>query len=450
MESIIPSLCGADADWPPSRAEECFANSFSVPAKAAIRSNALLGIPGRRPHSEGLQPIVSPTVMTTVKRIGHRAYLDGLRALAALWVVLSHLLIGEFGMNAHGGLIGLATNWALYSHLAVDVFIVLSGFCLILPVAQSGGTLKGGAWAFFGRRARRILPPFYAALALSVLVWLSLQAMDHRPFHVPPLAFLANVFLLQDIFMPLNIFNGPFWSIAVEWRIYFLFPLMVWGAARWGWAAVLLGSALLGGGLTLAMFRWHPEMILTCPWYLLLFALGAWAGFHSEAGKGRFSRQGVWVVLASLSALCLAWLLVAHPITMQGGADFGRYMPTIDTAAGLLTASALFLVSRAAAPVPLLSWHPLAALGTFAYSLYLTHMPALTLLRHLLDAWLPMGTPPLEKVGLTALTLPLIIGLAYLFFLAFERPFLRRRPASQAERAVVQEISLSGANTLSQ
>ena len=374
--------------------------------------------------------------MSVSPKSGHRAYLDGLRALAALWVVLSHLWIGEFGMNAHRGLLGRATNWTLYSHLAVDIFIVLSGFCLILPVARDGGTLRGGAWVFFGRRARRILPPFYAALGLSVLAFLAMQLMVHQPLHIPLLALGANLLLLQDLFLRLNIFNGPFWSISVEWRIYFLFPLIVWGMARGGWGVVLLGAALLGGGLTLALFRWHPEMILACPWYLLLFTMGAWAGYQSETARGVFSSRRVWAALAALSAVCLAWLLWQHPITPQGGSDFGLHMPMIDTAAGLLTASCLFLMGRASGPVPVLSRRPLAALGTFAYSLYLVHMPALTLLRHGLDVWLPLETP-LMKVVLTAACLPGVIGLAYLFFLAFERPFLRRRPApSQAAAAI--------------
>ena len=158
---------------------------------------------------------------------GHRDYLDGLRALAALWVILSHIWIIPCGMAARESLVGRLTNWTLYSHFAVDIFIVLSGFCLILPVARDG-KLKGGAIPFFLRRARRILPPFYAALVLSVGVALVIEALGRQPVQVSGLALLANVFLVQDLFQPLNIFNGPFWSIAVEWRIYFLFPLIVW------------------------------------------------------------------------------------------------------------------------------------------------------------------------------------------------------------------------------
>jgi peptidoglycan/LPS O-acetylase OafA/YrhL len=378
-------------------------------------------------------------VRNTLPRTRHRDYLDGIRALAALWVVLSHLWIGEFGLNVHRGLIGALTNWALYSHLAVDVFIVLSGFCLILPVAQAEGVLKGGALAFFHRRARRILPPYYAALILSLVLFLLLPAINHKPLHFSLLALAANLFLLQDVFLPLNIFNGPFWSIAVEWRIYFIFPLLVLAARRWGWSPVLVGAALLSAISTAALFRWHPEMILACPWYLFLFTVGTWAGYHSEreASETTTLPRG-WITLACTSTLALSCLLWLHPVTERGGADFGLHMPWVDAATGLLTASCLFLMGRHRTPMPLISWRPLVMLGTFAYSLYLTHMPLLNLSRSLLHSWLPSETLPLVRLELTALTLPLIIGLAYLFFLTCERPFIRRRTAPK--EAPMQEI----------
>ena len=77
---------------------------------------------------------------------------------------------------AETDLLGLLTNWLLYGHLAVDVFIVLSGFCLMLPVARSGGALADGARGFFVRRARRILPPYFAAFTISVALTAGFQA----------------------------------------------------------------------------------------------------------------------------------------------------------------------------------------------------------------------------------------------------------------------------------
>jgi peptidoglycan/LPS O-acetylase OafA/YrhL len=102
------------------------------------------------------------------------AFLDGLRGLAALYVVLFHIR-AQFDPGAplhpfatRSG--EMATVWLAHGHLAVDVFIVLSGFCLMMPVAASPDKhLKGGVAGYLKRRARRILPPCYAALALAFL-----------------------------------------------------------------------------------------------------------------------------------------------------------------------------------------------------------------------------------------------------------------------------------------
>ena len=361
---------------------------------------------------------------------GRRGFLDGVRAIAALWVVLSHLWIIPNGLIAHGGWLGRLTNWTLYSHFAVDIFIVLSGFCLILPVARSGG-LQGGVLSFFGRRARRILPPFYAALLLSCVVVLVIQALAHQPLQIGKSALLANIFLMQDVFPFLNSINGPFWSIAVEWRIYFLFPVLVVIFVRWGRRGVLLLSALAGAAATLSLLRWQPGMFLACPWYLGLFALGLCAGSLSAGSPRRGEKaQCQIVVISSLAGL--AALVHAHPVVASDASDFGAYLPVIDTALGAGVAAALLQISRAPQRFSLLSWPPLVMLGTFAYSLYLVHMPCLLLVNALLKAFVPSCHSSAERVLALALALPLVIGLARLFFFAFERPFLTRRTAGPA------------------
>ncbi len=359
----------------------------------------------------------------------HLDFLDGIRALAALWVVLSHTWEAQFGVAAHRGLTGLLTNWMPYAHLAVDVFIVLSGFCLTLPVARRG-VIDGGARRFFFKRARRILPPFYACLALSVPLALLARALGAAHTNaLSPQAIAANLLLLQDVFPHWNTLNPPLWSVAVEWKIYFFFPLLVWVWRRAGPLPTLALSALGGYGLALALYRASPGIALghACPWYLFLFALGLCAApFAFADGRGRF----LWGWIAGASAAVLAGLLWLFPITGEGSALFEAHLPAIDAAAGVLTASALIALSRQLGqprPGPalaLLSWRPLVRIGTFAYSIYLMHAPILlifvTLAAHL-------HSRALAIAALVGLGIPAIVGLCFLFFLVFERPFLTSR-----------------------
>ena len=103
----------------------------------------------------------------------HLAYIDGMRAVAALVVVLNHTYAQAwcaFYDQFPPPELAFLTYSLAVGHLAVSVFIVISGFCLFLPVTRNGGLLKGGTALFFQRRARRILPPYYAAVAISLLL----------------------------------------------------------------------------------------------------------------------------------------------------------------------------------------------------------------------------------------------------------------------------------------
>ena len=363
----------------------------------------------------------------------HFAFLDGLRALAALYVFLYHLWVSQFSLLSKGW----PTGWIAYGHLAVDVFIVLSGFCLMLPVVR-GKELKGGAGRFFYRRARRILPPFYACLALCIPINILVGRMGHH--HQPVISvksLLVNLLLLQDVFPRLNILDGPLWSVAAEWKIYFLFPMMVWLWRRSGPVAVLAFGAVVGYGIAGGLHQTSPDLMIQhlCPWYVFLFAMGVCAAPLALKPLGdRLSLSWIWIT-AAFGAL-LAGLLMLFPITSEGeGHFFTPHLTTIDAVMGALTASALIVLMQDAQRkgptlfLKVLSWRPLVFLGTFAYSLYLMHTPFLAVLIPLLNRMEGVSIAPVSKILILGVVgIPLIIGLSYAFFLIFERPFLSSRP----------------------
>ena len=102
----------------------------------------------------------------------HITHVEGLRAVAALIVYVNHAYAQTWNPDLTpppDGLLSLVSYSLIAGHLSVTVFIVVSGFCLALPVVATG-ELRGGAGAFFKRRARRILPPYYGAVALCLLL----------------------------------------------------------------------------------------------------------------------------------------------------------------------------------------------------------------------------------------------------------------------------------------
>src|SRR4051812_17292515 len=97
-------------------------------------------------------------------------------------------------------------------------------------------TISGGFRKYLGRRARRILPPYYAAMILSLLLLAVVPPQVRETSHwfdsMQP-AFTPGV-LVSHLLLVHNLdnswvyrINAPFWSVATEWQIYFLFPLLL-------------------------------------------------------------------------------------------------------------------------------------------------------------------------------------------------------------------------------
>lgn len=355
-----------------------------------------------------------------------------MRALAALYVVASHIYLMIFGLGARTSWPLTLANTMLYGHLAVSVFIVISGFCLTLPVVHTR-QLKRGIGDFYWRRARRILPPYYAALALTLaLTYSNLPTGVERPIALPD--FLVSLLLLQDFVPGAKLINLPLWSVAVEFHIYLFFPLLLWIWRRFGLAALLAAGALSGGVATLLWHTVYPgkEWIFSCPWFIALFAFGMAAA--ACARNPTLARARSFMPpLALVAVLVWAVLLWRNPLEPSGFQEqFNVVLPFVDGALGVCVAALLVML---AAPRPrpgifkrALEWRPLVFVGSFAYSLYLTHY---VLMSSVYDAFkmVPLidDSRALQIVAMFGVGIPILVGLAYVFFWICERPFLSQR-----------------------
>ena len=330
-------------------------------------------------------------------------------------------------MREHGwNLTTLLTRVAGYGGRGVDLFIVLSGFCLFWPLVRSGEIRPLATGSFFQRRAWRLLPAYYGALILCfVLVSVPLlqPLLVSRPvvwsdffFHLP---------LLQT-FSPsaLSSINGSFWSLALEMQLYLAFPLIVGVVRRWGLgSAVLLGLVVSGvsfvvglllsrspGGIAYAGLL---EVHLPARW--IEFILGMCAASAVARPKPQHVRIAALTILALLPVA-----IASNPLSL----------PTLITAPvfGAIFAATVVLVSRLPAPRLAHSrvFSTLVFVGTVSYSLYLLHQPLLLLTAPLV-AHLHLATLPTFGLALVAF-LPPAVALAYGCYRLWERPFLKGRP----------------------
>ena len=364
---------------------------------------------------------VSDSDVTAPRWTAHLGFLDGVRGAAALYVVLHHISLHLPLANAPRPVRLLALLLS-FGHYAVSVFIVLSGFCLMLPVVRGDGTLRGGVGRFFQRRAKRILPPYYLAMALSMLLIATLIGTKTGTWWdssvpVSSRAVGTHLLLLQDYFDSTQI-NHVFWSVATEWHIYFLFPALLLLFRRLGSS----GGAMVGVGVaylaSIATVRQHLHIEMLGQFILGMF--GATLAYSREPVQIAWRDRVSWLGVA-VAALLSAGILGAVGHRVYGITIYLEPLVGLGTVAVLL-----HVLCPGANPVrTALEWKPAMALGGFSYSLYLIHAPLIQVI------W-QYGIAPMHRSPATSFLLllavgpPLIVTAAWLFSLVGERPFLKR------------------------
>jgi peptidoglycan/LPS O-acetylase OafA/YrhL len=351
---------------------------------------------------------------------GRLAGLDGIRGLAALYVVVNHIFERTFpGYPADHA--PWWAGWFIYGRFAVVVFIVLSGFSLALSPARHGWRLDS-VFRFAGRRARRILPAYFAALAFSLAVaWLVIpQPGQGKP---DTRSVLVNGLLVQNL-VHASSPNRAFWTMAVEAQLYVAFPLLILMVRRISAVAMVATVALLVAGVGIAApdnARLHTFVIQSAPDLAALFAIGILAAGILRASKTRKGRPWAWLALAAATPVLLT-------IWQRGSVWTLTHLLWVDMALGPAVAFLLVALAtgRPAALVRVLDSRPIRSLGLWSYSVYLLHEPIVVVVyqRFVLHRYHHGTTAFLVMVGLV---LPLTVALAWVSASVFERPFLQRR-----------------------
>lgn len=381
--------------------------------------------------------------------VGNRVHfpgLDGLRAMAAL-AVLVHHVSSATGTNT--------SHWtgAFFARMdaGVPVFFLLSGFLLYRPfvVAHLEDRPGPALGAFYWRRLLRIVPAYWLALTFAIVVLGTVDVGDAGD--------VLWLYGFAQIYSKAHVLDGlvQAWSLAVEVSFYLFLPLFA--VALRSIPAVhrvrtqLLACAglwVIGFGTHAALLATHDEATpatLWLPSQLDLFALGmglavvsAWAARRrTEPGwilwVGR--HPGLWWSLAGVSFLVVSTGLdlPREFVDLTARQELGRQL--------LYAATAFFLLLpavfgdpergriRAFLRVPLVAW-----LGLVSYGVYLWHKD---LLDRLLEEGAAGWLPDVRFLSLLALVVALTLAAAALSYYLLERPVLRlkgrvpwrRRPA---------------------
>ncbi len=324
-------------------------------------------------------------------------YVDGLRAAAVLSVLIYHA--AKYDAHFKAASLGHALTFGhalMEGTHGVDLFFVISGFVLSHPLLSklhATGNATLDISRYLAHRFIRILPPYLFAIGFAGMVFYSIVrwhlafAPDIINPGITPIEVLKQLLFLDQ--RP-HLLNAAFWSLAVEFRWYFLFPLLLllWTKSPRAFGLVLVAFVFL------AYFTRAASLdLFMMPGFML--------GIIAADVEVRQLPIRNWSGLFAILAICVS--VAAEP------EDFTNTVLVLGWQLAcfffVIAAGAYSWLRRA------LSFGPLVAIGIISYSLYLVQSPVIGLVATN-TSWGFFGS-----VGAS-------IAVAALFWTLFERPFM--------------------------
>lgn len=323
-------------------------------------------------------------------------YIDGLRAVAVLSVVVHHAVLHSPALPNPTAL-AFPFNLLVEGAHGVDLFFVLSGYCLAFPVLralrETGASVFDLA-AFGAKRLIRIVPPYYAAIVLFAFV-----------VHASPVSWMDVI--KQALFLDrgTHFLNGSFWTLCIEFRWYFIFPLALVAFVRF---PKLVVAIALAAPLVYEATRLRAIDVGT----LMPFLLGIVAADWHLRGHALQRRAPVLMLVCVLAGLLIEpWLTTPLASGGEGPIFFEQTNP------GWQLAAFFCVVAGGSSRLfgAVLRSKPLVATGIASYSIYLVHEPLITLA----EARLPL--PPAAAAIVASLA---ALAAGFAFWAILERPWV--------------------------
>lgn len=372
-------------------------------------------------------------------------YIDGMRALAVLAVLIYHL---------HG-------PWLPGGFVGVDVFFVISGFVVSASIAsfRGRGLLQFLAY-FYARRIKRIFPALIVCLLVTSYVtalfvpasWLS--AVNQKTGLYAFLG-LSNFILAQtgrDYFAPTTEFN-PYthtWSLAVEEQFYLVFPFMFLAWLSGGKGRVLsIGLFTVAAVASMIFAGWQSTVSPTEAYFLTPSRFWELAAgvllFQLTQQKPVIETESPAPWRGVVGALSLVVLLCGLAFSSPAHFPFPGALPAVAGTMGVIYC--LHRYQHLRRLHALLGNAPLVYVGRISYSLYLWHWPVFVLFR-----W----TVGLDTPLLRVLAVVIAFALAIASYKFIENPIRHSRAIRSLPQTAVIVLGLvcvagswGGASTIS-
>ena len=342
------------------------------------------------------------------------AFADGLRGLAALWVVFYHLLHGSHVqlLTEYIGS-GLSAIFFEYGNLGVPIFFVLSGF--VMAVTTNNKNMGGlQSSRFMLRRLIRISPPYYFGILISlILLYVKIHTVDST-IQFPDIAnIIAHLLYLQGYFQltPINI---VFWTLCYEIQFYLVFSIVIYLASRvqsstFNYDTVLI-AATLPGLLWLTFAEYAPSWQAYASNHLLF--IHYWYAFSAGALIGWLMNKPQGVFFRNYTVLFYTVLIV-----------IGALKHDLFALTAGLAAVAMQIAIHRNKMNSWLNFKPIQILGLISYSLYLIHNNLLGIVARIIRKFLSPGI--LTDITVASVATLACLVAAFLMYQFIEKPVIK-------------------------
>jgi peptidoglycan/LPS O-acetylase OafA/YrhL len=379
-------------------------------------------------------------------------FIDGLRGLAALYVMIGHCrwLLWEgyesfLSHKSNYSYLSKALVYFLatfkYGHEAVMFFFVLSGFVIHYKYSvklSEDAFLSFEYFNYIGRRIKRLVPPLLFAILLTCLLdniglYLNFPIYTHTTAYslinqsignsLDITTVISTIFFLQNVWKPVYGSNAPLWSLMYEWWFYMLYPLLFWVNKRSSWLSLGVSAILvfIGSRLSFVPLLSPVLQMLFCWWLGVLLA-----DVYTQRIK-------IPVHIPYLLMLLLPLLLL-----------FPTHFPNavkMDVWWSIVFFSALFIMLYLQQKgTNFILLNKLQWLGECSFSLYVTHFPIVVFMCGALLKYNNGALPSQQYYIFIAILITLMF--AWLIHFIIEKPFVAK---AQKIKTVMKNVRIDKA-----
>jgi peptidoglycan/LPS O-acetylase OafA/YrhL len=301
-----------------------------------------------------------------LKRI---SFLDGLRGVAILMVVLFHAYARWPDLVPYGDKFSRIVLFR-YGSLGVYLFFMISGFVILMSLEKTANFFQ-----FIYHRWLRLFP---AMFIVSLLIFVTARGLfPERPAGIPNvkdllsgLTFIDASYLNRIVHSPHGMLEGSFWSLFVEVKFYIIFGLIFFTFGENMAIASLIGLFICDILIGLNVLNKHFGYLLSTE-YMGWFASGAIYYLYFKSGKKKLLYMGLL-----MSLICSVYFYCLH-------IEMGAIL------AAILMSLFFFTIMMTECLQSIIGSRILLFLGFISYPLYLVHENMMVSLIIKIGRWMP-------------------------------------------------------------